>query len=380
MGNAASTTGHAPGNETSGSVPLGLASSLPDNSKRSHRNTYTVRSTALDYTMDNEHTALDTATHSPETGQGENDFQSSPKSTNAQALDPADMPDSGSSHRITSGIQSVQGPEHQHPHKVGSKDAPKGPEGVADSEDEEHVPGVEISDIRNLQLAIGRERVPFLPKLSDLKLDVVTEKEDYLPVVMLVGTYISSNPRSNLNGLEVWAFHTIQDEDIFPYIEPHTPLELVAFSKAGEHVPNLAGTKPDDTWFQVKQCVQFLPEFGHLRSLAELLCLVRYCLLLAADEQLFGFDGSTIPTDMSFTRKLVDICNRRWDEQRFKTYEETGVMPEFHEIQKNVPKGKITSREAVEMFSESDESSGEDEIPDTRPEGYEGHLKRMKSI
>ncbi|CAO2651477.1 Nn.00g040470.m01.CDS01 [Neocucurbitaria sp. VM-36] len=267
---------------------------------------------------------------------------------------------------------------HQSLHNLGSNDTDAGLQAVADDKNDEEVPEVEASDLRNLQLTIGRERVRFLPNVSELVFDEVTEKDNYLPIAVLVGTYIASDPHLDLFGLEIWAYHTIKGPAVFPDLKPHAPLELVAFKDDGEHVPDIKGIEPNSTWGALMKHVDFLLEFSHLRSLAEFLCLVRYCFLLAANAQLFSFDGSTIPKDVSFARKLVDICKRRWDERRFKTYDETGVLPEDHEIWKDVQKGRSVQRQAAEMFSESEESSGEDEIPAVRSLGYRKHLKRKR--
>lgn len=116
------------------------------------------------------------------------------------------------------------------------------------------------------------------------------------------------------------------------------PIELVPFKADGQHIPDLEGIKLCMTWDRMKAHVDFLPQFSQLNSLGEFVYLVRYCLLLAADAQLIGFDGAMIPKDESFTRYLVDISNRRWNERRFMIHDKTSMLPEDEEIWKDVPR------------------------------------------
>ncbi|KAJ4363465.1 hypothetical protein N0V83_009759 [Neocucurbitaria cava] len=244
---------------------------------------------------------------------------------------------------------------------------------------EQKAPKVASSELRDLELAMGIELMQCLPKLSELKFDDVTDDDkDYLPIAMLVGKYIASDPNSEHSGVEIWAYQRGQGAVVFPNPMPMPPIELVPFKADGQHIPDLKGIELLMTWDRMTAHVDFLPQFSKLHSLEEFVCLVRYCLLLAADAQLFGFDGAMIPKDESFTRYLVDISNRRWNEHRFMIHDKTSVLPKDEEM-KDVPGSEIPQREAFEMFSASEDSSGEDEIPEVKPEGYEKHLKKRKS-
>jgi hypothetical protein len=112
-----------------------------------------------------------------------------------------------------------------------------------------------------------------------------------------------------------------------------------------------------------------------VRSSAELRCLVRYCLNVAAAQGLENFDGSSIPRHTGFPRVLIGYCKRKWDSDRFRALKHTGVLPEENAIWDGAVKPNVPKAEIVEQFSSS-ESEVEDEIPAVRPAGGKGKRKR----
>ncbi|KAG9189280.1 hypothetical protein G6011_06148 [Alternaria panax] len=242
---------------------------------------------------------------------------------------------------------------------------------------------VAYTDLQNLHLAIGAQHVRFLPKYEDVEYDETTEVEEYLPIMVRVGTYNAAvKPKKKAlkieQRLELWAYHTLPSEPTEEYTAPVSLLEIIAYSKNQQHVPNLPGLDIEDTWVLKKQHIKFLPLFAHVRNETELCCWVRYCLLLAAAENLYCFDGLAVPREPGFTGVLVELCKRKWEDERFETFDRTGVLPNANDIWDGAVKLNMQKGKDVEQYSTS-ESEGKDEIPAIVPEGATQHLKKESS-
>jgi hypothetical protein len=55
-------------------------------------------------------------------------------------------------------------------------------------------------------------------------------------------------------------------------------------------------------------------------------------LLLAAANNLCYFDGVAVPREPGFTRVLVKLCKRKWEDERFETLDRTGVFPDGNDV------------------------------------------------
>ncbi|CAG5178517.1 uncharacterized protein ALTATR162_LOCUS8740 [Alternaria atra] len=236
------------------------------------------------------------------------------------------------------------------------------------------------TNLQNLHLAIGAQYMRFLPSYEDIKYDETTEVGEYLPIVVRVGTYnaVVKAKKNNLKidrKLELWAYHTNAQEPNTENPVPVYHIELVAYNDDEQHVPDLPGLEVEDTWAVKKQNIAFLPPFTHVRNETELICLVRYCLLLAAAENLYYFDGIVVPREPGFTGVLVELCKRKWEDERFETLDKVGVLPNKSDVWNGVVKLDVPRGRHVEQCSTS-ESEGEDEIPAVMPEDATQHLKR----
>ena len=236
------------------------------------------------------------------------------------------------------------------------------------------------TDLQNLHLAIGAQYLRFLPKFDDIRYDETTDVGEYLPIMVQVGTYNApAKPKKKSlkteQVLEVWAYHTLSQKPTEEDPAPISLIELVAFNMDQQHVPNLPGLEIDDPWATKKQLVDLLPPFVGIRNETELRCLVRYCLLLAAAENHFYFDGLSISREPGFTGVLVELCKREWEDERFQALEKTGVLPDKSNLWDGVPKLDVQKGRDAEQYSTS-ESEGEDRIPAVIPEGTTQHLRK----
>ncbi|CAN9300855.1 unnamed protein product [Alternaria alternata] len=236
------------------------------------------------------------------------------------------------------------------------------------------------TDLQNLHLAIGAQYLRFLPKFEDIRYDETTDVGEYLPIMVQVGTY-NAPAKPKKKGLkteqvlEVWAYHTLSQKSTEEDPATISLIELVAFNKDQQHVPNLFGLEIDDPWATKKQLVNLLPPFVGIRNETELRCLVCYCLLLAAAENHFYFDGLSISREPGFTGVLVELCKRAWEDERFQALGKTGVMPDKSNLWDGVPKLDVQKGRDAEQYSTS-ESEGEDRIPAVIPEGTTQHLRK----
>ncbi|CAN9298288.1 unnamed protein product [Alternaria alternata] len=236
------------------------------------------------------------------------------------------------------------------------------------------------TDLQNLHLAIGAQYLRFLPKFDDIRYDETTDVGEYLPIMVQVGTYNApAKPKKKSlkteQVLEVWAYHTLSQKPTEEDPAPISLIELVAFNMDQQHVPNLPGLEIDDPWATKKQLVDLLPPFVGIRDETELRCLVRYCLLLAAAENHFYFDGLSISREPGFTGVLVELCKREWEDERFQALEKTGVLSDKSNLWDGVPKLDVQKGRDAEQYSMS-ESEGEDRIPAVIPEGTTQHLRK----
>jgi hypothetical protein len=189
------------------------------------------------------------------------------------------------------------------------------------------------TDLQNLHLAIGAQYLRFLPKFDDIRYDETTDVGEYLPIMVQVGTY-NAPAKPKKKGLkteqvlEVWAYHTLSQKPTEEDPAPISLIELVAFNKDQQHVPDLPGLDIDDPWATKKQLVNLLQPFVGIRNETELRCLLCYCLLLAAAENHFYFDGLSISRELGFKGVLVELCKRAWEDERFQALEKTGVLPD----------------------------------------------------
>jgi hypothetical protein len=267
-------------------------------------------------------------------------------------------------------------------------------------------------NLLDLHIAIGTQYIRFLPQYTDIRYDDCTNLNVHLPVILQIGTYIVAPtgpelPSSQLppspmkkrkgrpqasptkarerakqpdkfnNKLEVWAHHTLPKKLKFGEGQPITPLELLAYDENEQNVEGVPGLEDTATWDVTAKHIRFLAPFQDVRTAAELRCLVRYCLLLAAANNYSNFAGTDIPKDFGFTRVLIDYCKRRWEDDRFRALKHTRVLPEDSDIWKGAVKLKVPKAEDAEQFSAS-ESEGEDEIPAVKPEGWTQHLGKRK--
>jgi hypothetical protein len=261
----------------------------------------------------------------------------------------------------------------------------------------------------DVQTGIGAEYIRFLPKYPEIKYDECTNLDQHLPIIVRVGTYIPAaplgeslpqrSPTKKRKGrpltsptkpnkkakkadkfndkLEIWAHHTILKEPKIGEAKPVTPLELLAYDEDEQNVPDVPGLAIGEPWEVTRKHVRFLPAFKDVGSTAELRCIIRYCLHLAAAHGLHDLDGSSIPKDIGFGRVLIEYCKRKWNDERFQVLEQTGVLPDESDLRKGVAKLNVPKAEDVEQFSAS-ESEGEDEIPAVMPEGWTHHLEKEK--
>jgi hypothetical protein len=267
-------------------------------------------------------------------------------------------------------------------------------------------------NLLDLHIAIGAQHIRFLPQYTDIRYDDCTNLDVHLPVILQIGTYIAAStgpelPSSLLpasptkkrrgrplssptkvkkrvkqteklnNKLEIWAHHTLPKKPKFGEGQPVTPLELLAYDENEQNVEGVPGLEDTATWDDTAKHIRFLPPFKHVRTAAELRCLVRYCLLLAAANNYSNFAGTDIPKDFGFTRVLIDYCKRKWEDDRFRALKHTRVLHEDSDIWKGAVKLKVPKAENAEQFSAS-ESEGEDEIPAVKPEGWTQHLGKRK--
>jgi hypothetical protein len=264
----------------------------------------------------------------------------------------------------------------------------------------------------DLHIAIGAQYIRFLPQYTDIRYDDCTDLDVHLPVILQVGTYIpaatelaplpSSLPRSPTkkrrgrplssptkakkrakrtdkfnNQLDIWAHHTLPKQPKFGEGQPVAPLELLAYDENEQNVEGVPGLEETATWDVTSKYIRFLPPFKDVRTAAELRCLVRYCLLLAAANNHNNFNSTAIPKNFGFARVLIDYCKREWEDDRFRALKHTRVLPQNNDIWIGAAKLNIPKAENVEQFSAS-ESEGEDEIPAVKPEGWTQHLKKGK--
>jgi hypothetical protein len=173
----------------------------------------------------------------------------------------------------------------------------------------------------------------------------------------------------------VWAYHTLSQKPTEEDPAPISLIELVAFNKDQQHVPDLPGLDIDDPWATKKQLVNLLQPFVGIRNETELRCLVCYCLLLAAAENHFYSDGLSISREPGFTGVLVELCKRAWEDERFQALKKTGLLPDKSNLWDGVPKLDVQKGRDAEQYSTS-ESEGEDRIPAVMPEGTTQHLRK----
>jgi hypothetical protein len=168
--------------------------------------------------------------------------------------------------------------------------------------------------------------------------------------------------------LEIWALQRIQGPKSSAGVRQIALLELNAYSADGKEISNVPGTGLDPSWLDVKYNIDILTPFVGLNSLTELRCLVRYAILLAANARGQIFALSTIPQSSVVTKTLINICKRRWFDERLAIKEATGVTVSESEIWKTAvaPLSLVERSEDVRQYDESD-SSGEDEIPHEKP-------------
>ena len=102
-------------------------------------------------------------------------------------------------------------------------------------------------------------------------------------------------------------------------------------------------------------------------------------LLLAAANNLCYFDGVAVPREPGFTRVLVKLCKRKWEDERFETLNRTGVLADENDVWDGAVKLGGQKGRCVEQYSTS-ESEGEDGIPAVKPKGATKHLKRKRSL
>ncbi|KAF2846441.1 hypothetical protein T440DRAFT_501827 [Plenodomus tracheiphilus IPT5] len=187
--------------------------------------------------------------------------------------------------------------------------------------------------LRDLHLAIGQHRIQYLPTLASFTFDEATAEEGYLPIAVRIGSYLPNDEQPLIwQTYSIWAYQTVPPSGKRPLgdAKPQAPIELTAFDNQDRHVSSIPGIEPGTPWTNIQQHVSLRPEFALVRSLADLASLVRYALLLVANAELHGFDGADIPFDIDFPRKLAEIGERGWYEERFKIYEETGELPGYH--------------------------------------------------
>ncbi|KAH9866552.1 hypothetical protein J1614_008242 [Plenodomus biglobosus] len=226
--------------------------------------------------------------------------------------------------------------------------------------------------LRDLHIAIGQHRVQCLPTFSSLTLDSTGAEQGYLPIAVRIGSYLPADHHPLIGRTySIWAYQTMPVGNEFKLnsTEPHTPIELAAFKQNNEHVSIVPGIGRNPSWENIQRYVQLCPEFALVRNIADLTCLVRYALLLAADAGLYGFDGADVPLGIGFTHQLVEIGERGCHAERFRIYEATGVLPGYgdRKTQGTVEKEKVVREDAV-VHSASESSSGDDEIPAVDPE------------
>jgi hypothetical protein len=169
----------------------------------------------------------------------------------------------------------------------------------------------------DLHIAIGAQHIRFLPQFSDIEYDECTNPDEHLPIIVRISTYnrkmvVKQGKKADKfnKKLETWAHNFIAKQLDSSEAQAVTVLDILAYDEDDKHVPDVPGLEENDTWEVKSRHIKLLPPFKEVRSAAELRCLVRYCLYLAAANGLKNFDGSGIPRDIGFPRVLIDYCKR----------------------------------------------------------------------
>ncbi|CBX97263.1 hypothetical protein IAQ61_007325 [Plenodomus lingam] len=190
--------------------------------------------------------------------------------------------------------------------------------------------------LRDLHLAIGQHRIQYLPNFSSLTYDDATAEDGYLPITVRLGSYLPPDYYPLIGRTySIWAYQTIPASTTGgptpSGAAPHAPIELAAFNQRDQHVSHVPGIGSSSSWTNIQHHVHLHPAFALARSVADVACLVRYALLLAADARLYGFEGAGIPFGIGFAHQLVEIGERGWYEERFRILNEVGVLPGYHD-------------------------------------------------
>ncbi|KAI8942001.1 hypothetical protein NX059_000109 [Plenodomus lindquistii] len=184
--------------------------------------------------------------------------------------------------------------------------------------------------LRDLHLAIGQHRIHYLPTLSSLTFDSISDSSGYIPLALHIGSYLPSDTHPLIQRTySIWAYQTVSPLTLHPLANARTPIELAAFSARDEHVINIPGIGVAPSWKDIQQYVCLRSEFRLARCLNDVVALVRYALLVAADAGVMGQDDAVrIPFGVGFAHQLVGIGERGWEEERWREFQEVGVLGE----------------------------------------------------